>query len=192
MSSSSLLATGVPGMLLAAWLGLGACAAPPPDDTPPPSDDGGVPDQGCSGWQIGTLTGYDNSNFDDDPHAGSVMEFTGLTDDFYDHVDMAAIDFGDWDQHKYRWVDVRWNGAEARVGVWDACRNEDCPDGTDCCTNNKERFAQPGYLVDMETRTAARLFGVSDAESTLNDQIEYRVCGAFDPDAIANQYGVFR
>ena len=29
-------------------------------------------------------------------------------------------------------------------------------------------------------------------EATLNDEIQYRVCGAFDPDAIANSYGIYR
>jgi hypothetical protein len=120
------------------------------------------------------------------------MEFTGLTDEFYDNVAMAAIDFSDWDADQYRWVDISFGGTIGRVGAWDACRNEDCPDGTDCCTENKERFATPGYLLDVETRTAERLFGVSDAEDTLNDRIDYRICGRFDPDEIANSYGVYR
>ena len=72
---------------------------------------------------------------------------------------MAAIDFSDWNHDRYHYIDVRWNGTVGRVGVWDACRNEDCPDHTQCCTDNKQRFAQPGYLVDIETRTAQRLFG---------------------------------
>ena len=138
------------------------------------------------------MIGYNNNNLADDPNAGSVMEFTGLTDAFYDNVPIAAIDSSDWDRDKYHWIDINYGGTVRRVGAWDACRNQDCPDGTNCCTDNKQRYAQPGYLLDVETRTAKRLFGVDNAEDTLNDEIQYRVCGAFDPDAIANSYGVYR
>jgi hypothetical protein len=166
------------------------CAAPPPA-APDADPDNGM-NAGCSDWKVGTLTGYNNSNLADDPNAGSLMEFTGLTAPFYDHVNMAAIDYSDWSGDRYHWIDIRYNGTVGRVGSWDACRNEDCPDGTMCCTDNKQRFATPGYLLDVETRTAQRLFGVTDAENTLNDRIEYRICGAFDPDAIANPYGAYR
>jgi hypothetical protein len=185
-------------LLAVVLAGCAACATPPShggggdDDDQQGTPDADLSDQSCGEWKIGTLTGYNNSNLADDPNAGSVMEFTGLTEQFYNEVNMAAVDFSDWDGDKYHYVDVMWEGQIGRVGVWDACRNEDCPDGTQCCTNNKERFAQPGYLVDIETRSAQRLFGISDAEDTLNDQIQYRVCGAFDPDQIANSYGVFR
>ena len=180
-------------ILSALALGLAACASEPPEDPgPTPHPDAGPDGEGCSAWQTGTLTGYNNGNPDDDPHAGSLMEFTGLTDAFYANVAIAAVDFSDWDQDSYHWIEVNYNGTIARVGAWDACRNEDCPDGTDCCTDNKTRYATPGYLVDVETRTAERLFGVFDAENTLNDEIQYRICDEFDPDAIANPFGVYR
>jgi hypothetical protein len=151
------------------------------------------PDDGtCGPWATGTLTGYNNSNLADDPNAGSVMEFRGLTDPFYDHVDMAAVDMSDWGGDSYHWVDVDFGGVVGRVGVWDACADADCPDGEQCCTNNKKLFATPGYLVDVETRTAARLWGVQDAEDTLRDKIQFRVCGTFDPDVIAEMYGAHR
>jgi hypothetical protein len=158
-------------------------AAPVPDA--PPGDD-------CGDWVVGTLTGYNNRDSGDDPNAGSVMEFSGLGPDFYDHVDMAAVDMSDWGSDKYHWIDVNWNGQVRRVGVWDACRNEDCPDGNQCCTENKTRFATPGYLVDVESTTAQRLWGVADAENTLQDRIELRLCGRFDPDAIAEAHGAYR
>jgi hypothetical protein len=158
---------------------------PPDADLPPPSDD-------CSDWKVGTLTGYNNSDEGDDPNSGNLMEFTGLTAAFYANVAIASIDLSDWGSDKYHWVDINFNGVVRRVGTWDACRNADCPGGGACCTENKERFATPGYLLDLETRTAKRLFGVQDAENTLQDRIEYRVCGEFDPDAIANPYGVYR
>jgi hypothetical protein len=167
-------------------------AAVDPQDPPPDPDPDPPPDDNCSGWKVGTLTGYNNSDESDDPNAGNVMEFGGLTASFYNHVNMAAVDMSDWGDDSYHYVDVKFNGVVGRVSVWDACRNEDCPDGTDCCTANKRRFATPGYLVDVEARTAQRLWGVADAENTLQDRIEYRVCGSFDPDAIAEQYGAHR
>jgi hypothetical protein len=180
-------------LVAALGLGLGACASDPPGDPPPTEHpDAGPGGEGCSAWQTGTLTGYNNGDPGDDPNAGNLMEFTGLTDDFYANVEIAAVDFSDWEGDSYHWIEVDYNGTVGRVGAWDACRNEDCPDGTNCCTENKERYAQPGYLIDVETRTAARLWGVQDAEDTLNDEIQYRICDAFDPDAIANPFGVYR
>jgi hypothetical protein len=164
----------------------------PGDDTgtPPPGDD--ASSEGCGAWAVGTLTGYNNSNLADDPNAGSVMEFTGLTDAFYDNVNIASVDMSDWASDKYHWVDIKYNGTIGRVGVWDACLNKDCPDGTSCCTDNKQLYAKPGYLLDVETRTAKRLWGIAKAEDTLQDKIEYRICDSFDPDAVANKYGATR
>jgi hypothetical protein len=159
------------------------------EDTGNENDDGGPSNDDCSNWAVGTLTGYDNSNLADDPNAGSVMEYTNLNDAFYDHVPMAAVDMSDWSGDKYHWAEIKFKGKIGRVGIWDACNNADCPDGTNCCTDNKKKFASPGYLLDVETRTATRLWGVSNAEDTLQDKIEYRICGAFDPDTIADQYG---
>lgn len=159
------------------------------DAAPPPGDDDAAPDPSCSAWQVGTMTGYNNSNLADDPNAGSVMEYTGLTDAFYDNVPIASIDMSDWPTDKYHWVDINYNGKIGRVGVWDACLNSDCPDGTSCCSDNKKQYANPGYLLDIETRTAKRLWGIAKGEDTLDDKITYRICDAFDPDAVAAQYG---
>jgi hypothetical protein len=159
---------------------------------PPPGDDDAGPAPGCGPWQTGTMTGYNNSNLADDPNAGSVMEFTGLTDAFYDNVPIASIDMSDWPSDQYHWVDINYNGKVGRVGVWDACLNADCPDGTSCCSDNKKQYANPGYLLDVETRTAKRLWGIAKGEDTLDDKIQYRICDTFDPDAVAAQYGAKR
>jgi hypothetical protein len=180
-------------LAISALAGLG-CAAPPHTDRPTTADagtDGGAT-AGCGDWKVGTLTGYNNSSEDDDPNAGSLAEFTDITDAFYANVPIASVDSSDWRRDRYHFVDIRFLDKIGRVGVWDMCRNEDCPDGTDCCTDNKERFASPGYLLDLETRTAERLFDVQNAEDTLNDRIEYRICGTFDPDDIADRYGARR
>jgi hypothetical protein len=183
-------------MLFAASLGAPACSTP--TAAPPASTEASLrraastDDDQCGPWQIGTMTGYNNSDLGDDPNAGSVAEFTGLTDEFYDNVPIASIDSSDFPSDKYHFVDIKFKGTIGRVETWDECRNEDCPDGTDCCTQNKQEFAQPGYLLDLETRTAQRLFGIKNAEDSLNTKIEYRICGSFDPDPIANQFGAHR
>ena len=151
-----------------------------------------APSAGCGAWHVGTMSGYDNSNLADDPNAGSVMEFTGLTGPFYDSVPIAAVDMSDWAGDRYHWVDINYNGTIGRVAVWDACLNQDCPDGTSCCSDNKKKYATPGYLLDVETRTAKRLWGIARAEDTVDDAIEYRICQEFDPDPIAARYGATR
>jgi hypothetical protein len=163
------------------------------DATAPPGDDddsGSTAD--CGDWKVGTLTGYNNSDSADDPNSGSVMEFTGLTAAFYNNVPIASIDMSDWPHDQYKYVDIKYKGVIGRVEVWDACLNSDCPDGTSCCSDNKKLFSSPGYLLDVETRTAKRLWGVDKAEDVLQDKIEYRICGSFDPDKIADQYGATR
>jgi hypothetical protein len=185
-------------VLLAASLSASGCSVPAGGKAVPTAielkaaDVGATADDDCGPWQVGTMTGYNNSDSGDDPNAGSVAEFSDLTDEFYDNVPIASIDSSDFPHDKYRFVDIKFNGTIGRVETWDECRNEDCPDGTDCCTQNKHEFAQPGYLLDLETRTAARLFGLNDAEDSLNTKIEYRICSSFDPDPIAQQFGAHR
>ena len=151
-----------------------------------------APRAGCGAWHVGTMSGYNNSDLADDPNAGSVMEFTGLTDPFYDSVPIAAVDMSDWASDRYHWVDIDYQGTIGRVAVWDACLDKDCPDGTSCCSDNKKKYASPGYLLDVETRTAKRLWGIARAEDTVDDAIEYRICEEFDPDPIAARYGATR
>jgi hypothetical protein len=156
------------------------------------ADLAGSGDSACGDWKTGTISGYNNSDGADDPNAGSLEDFTGLTAEFYANVPIASIDSSDWKHDSYHFVDIKYKGQIGRVQTWDLCLNADCPDGTNCCTDNKQKYAKPGYLLDVETRTAKRLFGIKHAEDTLLDKIEYRVCGAFDPDPIAARYGAHR
>jgi len=215
MTTTTLVKRFAAGTLLATLFALPACslfpdgqtqpapdagtspdAGTPPDGADPqPAPDGGSDDGGdanCSDWKVGTMTGYDNSDSSDDPNAGSVVEFTGLTERFYDNVPLASIDSSDFPHDKYHYIDIDLDGKIGRVQSWDMCKNEDCPDGNDCCTEAKEEFAQPGYLLDVETRAAKRLFGIDDAENSLFEKVQYRICGEFDPDPIAERYGAHR
>jgi hypothetical protein len=177
------------GLILAA-----AGCSPRPDHIgevaagqPLPADD---PE--CGPWGAGTMTGHDNGNPSSDPGAANLAGFTGLTEAFYHDVAIAAVDSSDWNRDQYHWVDILYNGQIGRVGVWDMGAGEDCPEGRESCAESTTKLSSPGYLLDLETRTAQRIFGVTSAENTLLEQIQYRVCGAFDPDAVAAQFGAHR
>lgn len=143
----------------------------------------------CGDWQTGTMSGYDNLDGADDANPGSLAEYTGTTEEFLDNVPVASILESDWDNDKYRNIEINYNGNIQTVQSWDQCANADCPDGGDCCTDNAQMFADPGYLLDVEQRTLSRLFGIDDYTDFLVE-IQYRICDPFDPDPVAEEYGL--
>lgn len=94
------------------------------------SQKAGQRSSGCSDrqWKTGTLTVYNNLDEDDDPNAGSLMEFERVTNSFLENVPVVSI-HGDrfWKKHKYHNIYVCFKGREHVLQVWDGCRNADCP-----------------------------------------------------------------
>ncbi|PRP87197.1 hypothetical protein PROFUN_01459 [Planoprotostelium fungivorum] len=134
---------------------------------------------GCSGPKIGTMTGYDNADGQDDMHPGSLMEYEHTTPAFWANVNAVSIYDRDWKKWKYHNIIINYQGKNVTVQSWDACANADCPDHTNCCTNNAQKFAKPGFLVDVEKRVLKSAFGINN----YND-----LCDKFDHQAVANKY----
>jgi hypothetical protein len=142
---------------------------------------------GCSAWQIGTLSGYDNLNGADDKIPGSLAEYTGTTKAMLEAVPVASILFSDWNKYKYHNITVRRRGVTGTVQSWDQCVNANCPGGEkDCCTKNAKKFGG-NFLLDIDHRTLLKLWGITKYEDTL-EKIEFQICDPFDPAPIAKKW----
>jgi hypothetical protein len=147
----------------------------------------GLTVRGCGEWRTGTLTGYNNLS-NDDNHTGSFNDYDHVTRDFLDHVNVVAIHEDDWGRGRYRNYELRVGSKTVRVQAWDLCSDRDDP----ACSRNKTKYAHPGYLFDMEARTARRLLGIGNAEDHLMQKVSFRVCDGFDPAPLARKYGLRR
>lgn len=138
----------------------------------------------CSSWETGTISGY-NALSSDNSHRAAFEDYEKISREFLAHVPVVSIHKSDWEDDRYRNIQVRYKGTTATLQSWDLCLDADC-DG--CCSENKRRYAKPGYLLDIESMTARRLFDVENAENNLLAKIEYRICNRFDPAPIARRY----
>lgn len=135
---------------------------------------GSVLAEDCAGdWRVARLTSYSSY-----PAPGSeecidyngctwAGQFYGLPDkqtpDWVAAHDIAAVHEDDWATLGMQWLELRQGGRRIVVQVLDLCADADC-DG--CCTRN---LGGDGYLIDLESATAAR-FGSGDG------LVEFRVC----------------
>eukprot|EP01098_Paradermamoeba_levis_P017105 TRINITY_DN9601_c0_g1_i1.p2 TRINITY_DN9601_c0_g1~~TRINITY_DN9601_c0_g1_i1.p2 ORF type:complete len:142 (+),score=43.40 TRINITY_DN9601_c0_g1_i1:333-758(+) len=139
------------------------------------------------------MTGYDNLDGGDDPNAGNVAEFT-TSQNFLSKVPVVSINTGnDWEKYQYHNIEIRLpNGRTGVVQSWDQCSNDDCPPkaGQNCCDVNARMFGG-NFLLDVEKRTLARLFGLKNYNN-VQQKVCYRILGSFNPDSVASRYGSHR
>ncbi|KAL0491334.1 isoprenyl transferase [Acrasis kona] len=140
---------------------------------------------GCSDWKVGTISGYDNLDGGDDKHPGSLAEWSGTTTGFLNEVPVVSILQRDFKNLKYRSINIRYNGRIGTVQVWDMCVNADCPDHTNCCTDNARKFGGD-FLLDVERRALKNVFGKPDWE--VLDRVEFQICDRFDPKVAAKKW----
>ncbi len=86
-----------------------------------------VHSQGCSGgWEVATMSGYDNLDGADDQHPGCVAEYCGTNENFLRNVPVVSIHIRNWRQYKYHNISVQVNGQTHTVQSWDQCADADC------------------------------------------------------------------
>lgn len=163
--------------------------------TSPPSPGPVTPPSSCGPWKTGTLTGYDNLDENDDPSGGSFVEYGSpnriAAANFLNNVPVVSIHNRDWAANKYRYINIKYGGKTAMVQVWDHCSNDWCPigAGSTCCDTNAAAFnGGDPFLLDVESRTLARLFGISDYSTTYY-AAQYQICQGFDANQVASTYG---
>ncbi|HUQ03713.1 MAG TPA: hypothetical protein VM261_14550 [Kofleriaceae bacterium] len=155
-----------------AWVACSPNGSNEPDpDARGPSRDGGLPsnvdarivDEDNLTWRDANLT-----NFTSYPEPGSeeCEDFSGCeyagrfafvdgqqSEEWVMQHNIAAVHSDDADAYALKTLRVRSGANRIDVTVYDMCSDSDCGG---CCTRNS---AQTGFLIDLESYTAAR-FGV--------------------------------
>jgi hypothetical protein len=102
------------------------------------------------------------------------------------------VDWNDWDEAKYRYLEVSLEGKEATMEVWDFCNDKDCsPDNKECCSSNKKTFTDDdgsGFLLDIETHALKSMWGYDDGHNWLVAPAWYRICDRFDYQKEVDEY----
>lgn len=140
-------------------------------------------DKKCGPWRVGTATGYSTDGTDkgDKPMAPNDLGEWIVPGRFFKARNVVAIDWGNWKSDKYRNIEISLEGKVGTFSVWDFCNDKDCAkDNPKCCSTNKETYSKPGYLLDVETHGAHKVWGLKDAQNWLVAPVWYRVCGKFD------------
>jgi hypothetical protein len=132
------------------------------------------------------MSGYDNLDGADDMHPGCLAEYCGTNDNFLNNVPVVSILQRDFDAYKYHNIEINYNGQIGTVQVWDECANADCPDGTQCCTNNAKAFGGD-FLLDVDRHPLKNLFGITSYDSVLT-KVQFRICQYVDPKPMASKW----
>jgi len=108
-----------------------------------------------------------------------------VSQNFVNNVNIVAVHSIHWEQYKYLPLDITYNGVTGRFIVLDLCSDSDC-DG--CCTANMN-MAGNGFLTDVDSSAARRVWGLINAENTLEASAIFKVAGArIDPNALKDTY----
>jgi hypothetical protein len=67
--------------------------------------------------------------------------------------------------------------------VWDYCADSDCKG---CCTKNQQGT---GFLLDIDSTAAQRVFGVKNAENSLYTKALFKKIGTVNPSDVCRMYG---
>jgi len=144
----------------------GKCAvpgttAPPPTTTPTP------PPTTTTGSKT-TMTSYNVMSFDNtypgDLYVGRVSQ------KFVNNVNIVAVHSKYWATYGKTQVDITYLGKTARFVVLDLCADTDCGG---CCTANLN-WNNNGFLLDVDSSAARRVWGIVNAENTLKVSATYK------------------
>jgi hypothetical protein len=86
-----------------------------------------------------------------------------VSQNFVNNVNIVAVHSKFWSTYGYTQVDITFNGKTGRFVVLDLCADTDCGG---CCTANMN-WNNNGFLLDIDSAAARRVFGISNAENTL-------------------------
>ena len=86
------------------------------------------------------------------------------------NVNIVAVHSKYWSTYGKTQVDITYLRKTARFVVLDLCADTDC-DG--CCTANLN-WNRNGFLLDVDSTAARRVWGISNAENTLKASATYK------------------
>jgi hypothetical protein len=120
----------------------------------------------------------------DNTSPGALAEYQ-VTQNFVNRVNVVAVHSMHWQQYKYLPLDITYKGATARFIVMDYCSDSDCGG---CCTTNMN-YNGNGFLADVDSTAALRVWGIANAENTLYDSATFQVASSqpVDVEALIRQ-----
>jgi hypothetical protein len=117
------------------------------------------------GWYLANLTTYTSYP---DPGSEECIQFSGCDYQGYfvamegqqplswvQATNIAAVHSRDYAQYELKTLRIRQGSNQIDATVYDMCSDSDC---NGCCTDNS---AQTGFLIDLESFTAARFGSAS-------------------------------
>ena len=114
-----------------------------------------------------TLTSY-NVMSDDNTNPGDL--YVGrVSQNFVNNVNIVAVHSRYWSAYRNTLVDITYLGKTARFVVLDKCADTDCGG---CCTANLN-WNSNGFLLDVDSSAARRVWGIANAENTLQATATY-------------------
>jgi hypothetical protein len=115
-----------------------------------------------------TLTGY-NVMSSDNTSPGT-LAVGKVSRNFVNNVNIVAVHSQLWSTYGSTQVDITYNGRTGRFVVLDMCADSDC---NGCCTANMN-WSNNGFLLDVDSSAAQRVWGVSNAENTLKASATFK------------------
>ena len=91
-------------------------------------------------------------------------------------LNVVAVHEKDFPQYEFKKLKVTWkNKPPVEFVVIDYCADKDCGN---CCTRNAARFANPPFLLDLDSRAVAKHWGVKKPEDSFMQPVTFEVVGS--------------
>jgi hypothetical protein len=119
----------------------------------------------------------------DNTSPGALAEYQ-VTLNFVNSVNVVAVHSRDWATYKYAQLTITYKGRTGVFIVADYCSDKDCGG---CCTANAN-YKGNGFLTDVDSTAARRVFGVSKAEDFLYDSATFTLGSKVDFAAMVRKY----
>lgn len=102
----------------------------------------------------------------DNTAPGALAEYQ-VTERLLDEVGVAAVAKEDWRDWRFKKVAVTFDGKTGVFVVCDYCDDNDCPDHDPCCCSKNKGYESNGFLLDLDSLTVGRVWGLRHAEDNL-------------------------
>ena len=102
----------------------------------------------------------------DNTAPGALAEYQ-VTERMLAEVGVAAVAKEDWLAWRFKKVAVTFDGKTGVFVVCDYCDDRDCSDDDPCCCSRNKGFESNGFLLDLDSLTVGRVWGLRHAEDSL-------------------------
>lgn len=108
----------------------------------------------------------------DNTAVGALMQWK-VKRDFKYYI--AAVHSRDWKAYQYRRVRVTAKGKKPiDLIIGDACYDKDCGGDKNCCTRNAAKYANPPFLLDIDSRALDKEWHIKNAENNFFQPVQFQ------------------